>query len=237
MATGWHAAVSAGVRPGSTVVVVGDGAVGLCGVSPRPSSARDRIIAMSRHAAGRRWPEFGATHIIAERGDGGLAQVLELTDGIGADAVLECVGTEEPVCRRSARRGPAAWSAWSACPHVTCTPTSMFWRNSGSAAARHRYAPTCRPARPRARRPDRPREGLRPHPPTSEVRRGLPRPWTSGAPSRCSWSPERHASTTFPATPVPLSACGLAVDSRRIPTQPTNLTTLDHRRHEALSWR
>lgn len=93
MATGWHAAVLAGVQPGHTVVVVGDGAVGLCGVIAAKQLGADRIIAMSRHEARQKLAtEFGATHIVAERGDEGVATVMELTDGLGADAVLECVG-------------------------------------------------------------------------------------------------------------------------------------------------
>ncbi len=96
MGTGHHAAVSAGVGPGSTVVVVGDGAVGLCGVLAARRLGAERIIAMSRHAdrqaVARR---FGATDVVEERGPDGVGRVEELTDGVGADAVLECVGTKE----------------------------------------------------------------------------------------------------------------------------------------------
>lgn len=96
IATGWHAAVSAGVGPGSSVVVVGDGAVGLSGVLAAGQLGATTIIAMSRHDARQQVAkEFGATHIVAERGEEGSARVRELTDGISADAVLECVGTEE----------------------------------------------------------------------------------------------------------------------------------------------
>ncbi|GAB2024345.1 zinc-dependent alcohol dehydrogenase family protein [Lactovum odontotermitis] len=98
MPTGYHAAVSAGVKPGDTAVVFGDGAVGLCGVIAAKLLGASRIIAMSRHedrAALAR--VFGATDIIAERGDEAVQKVLELTDGIGADAVLECVGTAQSV--------------------------------------------------------------------------------------------------------------------------------------------
>ena len=95
MGTGHHAAVSAGVRAGSTVVVVGDGAVGLCGVLAAHRLGAERIIAMSRHAdrqaVARR---FGATDIVEERGPDGVAMIEELTNGVGADAVLECVGTK-----------------------------------------------------------------------------------------------------------------------------------------------
>jgi threonine dehydrogenase-like Zn-dependent dehydrogenase len=96
MATGWHAAVAAGVRPGGTAVVVGDGAVGLCGVLAARQLGAERIVAMSRHAPRQAIAkQFGATDIVAERGEEGEAAIRELTGGLGADAVLECVGTKE----------------------------------------------------------------------------------------------------------------------------------------------
>ena len=108
MGTGYHAAVSAGVQPGESVAVVGDGAVGLCGIIAAKMLGATTIIAMSRHpqrqALARR---FGATQIVQERGDAGVAAVRELTGGIGADRVLECVGTKESMDQalRSARPG------------------------------------------------------------------------------------------------------------------------------------
>lgn len=96
MGTGHHAAVSAGVQPGDTVVVVGDGAVGLCGVLAASRLGASRVVAMSRHASRAALAvEFGATDVIEERGDEGVARIRELFDGVGADRVLECVGTEE----------------------------------------------------------------------------------------------------------------------------------------------
>ncbi|MFJ5233713.1 zinc-dependent alcohol dehydrogenase family protein [Kitasatospora sp. NPDC088391] len=96
MATGHHAAVSAGVRPGATVAVVGDGAVGLCGVLAAHRLGAGRIIALGRHegrtAIAR---SFGATDVVAERGDAAVEAVRELTGGLGAHAVLEAVGTEQ----------------------------------------------------------------------------------------------------------------------------------------------
>src|SRR4051794_15567219 len=97
MCTGYHAAVSAGVKPGDTVAVVGDGAVGLSGVLSARMLGAGRIIVLgsttaSRHALAREW---GATEIITERGDAAVKQLHELTDGYGADAVLECVGTAD----------------------------------------------------------------------------------------------------------------------------------------------
>src|SRR5919199_3264523 len=94
MATGHHAAVCADVRPGGVVAVVGDGAVGLCGVIAARRLGGDRIIALSRNSARQALArELGATDIVAERGRDATEAVLELTDGVGVDAVLECVGT------------------------------------------------------------------------------------------------------------------------------------------------
>ncbi|MFC9329925.1 zinc-dependent alcohol dehydrogenase family protein [Kitasatospora sp. NPDC057015] len=96
MATGHHAAVSAGVRAGSTVAVVGDGAVGLCGVLAAYRLGAGRIIALGRHEARTDVArKFGATDVVAERGEGAVEAVRELTGGQGAHAVLEAVGTEE----------------------------------------------------------------------------------------------------------------------------------------------
>jgi len=83
MPTGWHAAVAAGVRPGATAVVVGDGAVGLCGVLAAKQLGAERIIAMSRHASRQQVARmFGATDIVAERGKDGLERLRDLTDGV-----------------------------------------------------------------------------------------------------------------------------------------------------------
>ncbi|MGW4382540.1 zinc-dependent alcohol dehydrogenase family protein [Kitasatospora sp. NPDC004531] len=96
MATGHHAAVSAGVRPGATVAVVGDGAVGLCGVLAARRLGADRIIALGRHPGRTAIARaFGATDVVPERGDAAIEAVRELTGGRGAHAVLEAVGTEE----------------------------------------------------------------------------------------------------------------------------------------------
>lgn len=96
MGTGHHAAVSAGVQNGDTVVVVGDGAVGLCAVLAASRLGAGRIVAMSRHADRQALArQFGATDIVDSRGEEGIARVREMFDGVGADRVLECVGTEE----------------------------------------------------------------------------------------------------------------------------------------------
>jgi threonine dehydrogenase-like Zn-dependent dehydrogenase len=96
MSTGHHAAVSASVGPGSTVVVVGDGAVGLSGVLAASRLGAERIIAMSRHDDRATLARtFGATDVLAERGEDGIAAIRELLGGELADSALECVGTEE----------------------------------------------------------------------------------------------------------------------------------------------
>jgi threonine dehydrogenase-like Zn-dependent dehydrogenase len=108
MGTGHHAAVSAGVTLGSTVVVVGDGAVGLCAVIAAKRLGASHIVAMSRHPQRQALArEFGATDIVDERGDDGVARITAMFDGIGADCVLECVGTKESMDQaiRSTRPG------------------------------------------------------------------------------------------------------------------------------------
>src|SRR2546429_4287547 len=108
MGTGWFAADAANVKPGATVAVVGDGAVGLLGVLSAKLRGAERIIAMSRHEARQKLArEFGATDIVAERGDEGVTRIKDMTDGIGADSVLECVGTQESMTQaiNCARRG------------------------------------------------------------------------------------------------------------------------------------
>ena len=108
MGTGHHAAVSAGVQAGESVAVVGDGAVGLCAIIAARRLGATTIIAMSRHPERQQLARlFGATHIVAERGDVGITAVQEITFGIGADRVLECVGTKESMDQaiRSTRPG------------------------------------------------------------------------------------------------------------------------------------
>ncbi|MGV9713929.1 zinc-dependent alcohol dehydrogenase family protein [Gordonia sp. NPDC003424] len=108
LGTGWFAAVEAHAGPGKTVVVVGDGAVGLCGVLAAKQLGAQRIIAMSRHADRQALArEFGATDIVEERGDEGVAKIKELTNGLGAHSVIEAVGTQESMMQaiRSTRPG------------------------------------------------------------------------------------------------------------------------------------
>ena len=108
LGTGWFAADAANVKAGSTVVVVGDGAVGLLGVMSAKQMGADRIIAMSRHEKRQKLARaFGATDVVTERGDEGVQRIMDMTGGIGADSVLECVGTQESMMQaiRSTRRG------------------------------------------------------------------------------------------------------------------------------------
>ena len=135
MATGWHAAVAAGVERGSTVAVVGDGAVGLCGVLAARELGAERIIAMSRHEPRQAVAKtFGATDIVVERGKEGTAAVRELTEGIGADAVLECVGTNDAMRTALSATRPGGGVGFVGVPHGVVLPVaSMFGRNVGLA--------------------------------------------------------------------------------------------------------
>ena len=108
LGTGWFGAIAAKAGPGKTVAVVGDGAVGLLAILAAKRLGAERIIAMSRHPARQELArEFGATDIVEERGDKGVALVKELTEGLGAHSVVEAVGTEESVMQaiRSTRPG------------------------------------------------------------------------------------------------------------------------------------
>src|SRR5437870_5570711 len=118
MGTGWFAADAANVKPGSTVAVVGDGAVGLLSVLSAKQMGAERIIAMSRHAPRQKLArEFGATDIVTERGDEGVARIKELTNGIGADSVLECVGTQESMMQAITSTRPGGHVGYVGVPH------------------------------------------------------------------------------------------------------------------------
>ncbi len=127
--TGWYAAEAANVKPGSTVVVVGDGAVGLLAVLSAKVMGAERIIAMSRHESRQKLArEFGATDIVAERGDEGVARIKELTNGIGADSVLECVGAQEPMMQAIQSTRPGGWIGFVGLPHeVSLDGAKLFY--------------------------------------------------------------------------------------------------------------
>lgn len=133
MATGFHAASSAEVKKDDTVVVMGDGAVGLCGVISAKLLGAKRIIAMSRHADRQKLArEFGATDIVAERGDEAVEKVMALTNGNGADAVLECVGTGLSMDTATKVVHPGAVIGRVGVPHGEDVDTrNLFWNNIG----------------------------------------------------------------------------------------------------------
>ncbi len=108
LGTGWFAAVAAEVGPGKTVAVVGDGAVGLLGILAAHELGAERIIAMSRYKSRQELAlDFGATDVVAERGDEGVAAIKDLTNGLGAHSVIEAVGTQESMMQslRATRPG------------------------------------------------------------------------------------------------------------------------------------
>ncbi|NDZ79405.1 zinc-dependent alcohol dehydrogenase family protein [Streptomyces sp. SID10853] len=133
MGTGHHAAIGAGVRPGSTVAVVGDGAVGLCGVLAARRLGAERIIALGRHRARTDIAlTFGATDIVAVRGDEAVAAVRELTGGQGAHAVIEAVGTEQSMATAVAVTRDGGAIGYVGVPHGSGTGldlSDMFDRN------------------------------------------------------------------------------------------------------------
>jgi threonine dehydrogenase-like Zn-dependent dehydrogenase len=133
MSTGHHAAVSADVKPGGVVAVVGDGAVGLSGVLAAKRIGAERIIALSRHADRQELArEFGATDIVEQRGDEATAAVMELTDGVGADATLECVGTGQAMETALSIARPGSMVGYVGVPHGVELPIGeMFFRTKG----------------------------------------------------------------------------------------------------------
>jgi threonine dehydrogenase-like Zn-dependent dehydrogenase len=146
MATGHHAVVSANTQPGSTVAVVGDGAVGLCAVLAAGRLGAGRIIALSRNPARQAVArEFGATDIVAERGDDATEAVLALTDGVGVDAAAECVGTAQTMETAFAIARPGSTVGFVGVPHGVEAPISrMFNANiglKGGSAPVRRYLP------------------------------------------------------------------------------------------------
>jgi len=131
MSTGHHAALAAKAGPGRSVAIIGDGAVGLCGVIASRRLGAERIILLGRHpervALGK---EFGATEVVSERGDEAVERVRELTDGLGVDSVLECVGLRQAVVTalEIARVGGAV--GWVGVPEDENVPAGIaFWKN------------------------------------------------------------------------------------------------------------
>src|SRR5207248_1955886 len=147
MGTGWFAAHAANVKPGSTVVVVGDGAVGLLGVLSAKQMGADRILVMSRHDSRQKIArELGATDIVTERGDEGVARIKALTRGIGADSVLECVGTQQSMMQAIHSTRPGGWIGYVGVPHgVELNGEELFFAHvhlHGGPAPVRRFLPT-----------------------------------------------------------------------------------------------
>src|SRR3974390_1554564 len=133
LGTGWYAADAARVQPGCTAAVVGDGAVGLLGVLAATQMGAARIIAMSRHKQRQELAlEYGATDIISERGLEGAARIKELTNGVGADAVLECVGTQESMQQAIRAARPGAMIGYVGVPHgMQLDGQALFFTQTG----------------------------------------------------------------------------------------------------------
>jgi threonine dehydrogenase-like Zn-dependent dehydrogenase len=127
LGTAWFGAVSAEVRPGKTVAVVGDGAVGLLAVMAASHFGAERIIAMSRHEPRQRLArEYGATDIVEERGDEGVERIKELTNGLGAHSVIEAVGTQESMMQAIRSTRPGGHVAYVGVAHGVELPGRKF---------------------------------------------------------------------------------------------------------------
>lgn len=146
LGTGWFASEAAKVKRGSIVAVVGDGAVGLLGVLSARQMGAERIIAMSRHETRQKLArEFGATDIVTERGDAGVERIKEMTKGIGADSVLECVGTRESMMQAIEATRPGGSIGYVGVPHgVELDGEKLFYTHThlhGGPAPVRRFLP------------------------------------------------------------------------------------------------
>jgi threonine dehydrogenase-like Zn-dependent dehydrogenase len=131
MGTGWHAAHSAGVTAGDTVAVVGDGAVGLCAVLAAVTMGASTVIAMSRHEARQSIARaFGATDVVPDRGEVGVAAARALVDGFGVDAALECVGTAVSMQTALALVRPGGRVGFVGVPHGVDIPIGQMFGNN-----------------------------------------------------------------------------------------------------------
>jgi len=146
LGTGWFGAVAAAAGPGKTVAVVGDGAVGLLGILSAEQFGAERIIAMSRHQSRQQLArEFGATDIVTERGDDGVAAVRDLTDGLGAHSVIEAVGTQQSMMQAIRSTRPGGHVGYVGVSHdVTLPGEEMFYSHvhlHGGPAPVRRFLP------------------------------------------------------------------------------------------------
>src|SRR2546421_2176651 len=143
LGTGWFAAVAAEAGPGKTVAVVGDGAVGLLGVLAAKQLGAERVIAMSRHEPRQALArQFGATDIVAERGDEGVARIKDLTGGLGAHSVIEAVGTQESMMQAIGATRPGGHVGYVGVAHNVELPgQELFFSHThlhgGPAPVRH----------------------------------------------------------------------------------------------------
>ncbi len=146
LGTGWFAADAAAVAPGKTVAVVGDGAVGLLGVLSAKQMGAERIVLMSRHADRQQLGRtFGATDIVTERGDEGVARIKELTGGLGAHSVIEAVGTQESMLQAIRATRPGGHVGYVGVSHGVALPgLELFFSGvhlHGGPAPVRRYLP------------------------------------------------------------------------------------------------
>jgi threonine dehydrogenase-like Zn-dependent dehydrogenase len=146
LGTGWFGAVAAEAGPGKTLAVVGDGAVGLLAVLAAKQLGAERIIAMSRHDARQGLArEYGATDIVEERGDAGVAAIKELTNGLGAHSVVEAVGTQESMMQAIQATRPGGNVGFVGVTHDVAVPgMDLFWslaRVHGGPAPVRRFLP------------------------------------------------------------------------------------------------
>ncbi len=146
MGTGWHCATSAQVTAGDTVAVIGDGAVGLSAVIAATMKGAARVIAMSRHEPRQALAtEFGATDIVAERGEEGVARIKALTDGLGVDVALECVGTHDSMSQAIDSVRPGGRIGFVGVPHGVKVPMGKLFGNNislaGGVASVRQYIP------------------------------------------------------------------------------------------------
>lgn len=146
LGTGWYAADAAQVREGGTAVVVGDGAVGLMGVLAASQMGAGRVIVMSRHKDRQKLAlEYGATDIVEERGEDGIGRIKDLTNGVGAESVLECVGMEESMKQAMGVCRPGGTIGYVGVPHgVSFDGQQLFFgqkRMLGGPAPVRRFLP------------------------------------------------------------------------------------------------
>jgi threonine dehydrogenase-like Zn-dependent dehydrogenase len=145
LGTGWFGAAAAEAGPGTTVVVVGDGAVGLLGVMAAEQLGAERIIVMSRHETRQKLAlEFGATDIVEERGDDGAARIKDLTGGLGAHSVIEAVGTRESMLQAIHATRPGGHVGYVGVTHGDLPGDQLFFSHvhlHGGPAPVRRFLP------------------------------------------------------------------------------------------------